>query len=92
MKTVTENASFQKHPAEEKFLKTRPACRLREDGRKHDVMHHLPLALRMLCEGCYRILIVFPSFENDSNALRVDAYFFANGGEKSPFQNYPDTC
>jgi len=85
VKTATVNASFQKHTAEWRFLKTQ-ACRLREDGRKHDVMHHLLLALRMLCEGCYRISIVFVWMgENDSNTLRVDAYFFANGGTKSPF-------
>ena len=31
--------------------------------------------------------------ENDSNTLRVDAYFFENGGKKTlRFQKYPDTC
>ena len=31
--------------------------------------------------------------ENDSNTLRVDAYFFENGGKKTlRFKKYPDTC
>ena len=37
----------------------------------------------MLCEGCYRISIVWWS-----NASRVDAYTYENGGEKiSVFKN-----
>ena len=37
-----------------------------------DVVHHILPALRILCEGCYRVSI-------DSSTLRVD--FFENGGE-----------
>ena len=83
---------FSKTPCRAEIFKNTAGLSFTRGWTKHDVMHYLLLALRMLCEGCYRILIVFPSFENNSNALRVDAYFFANGGEKSLFQNYPDTC
>ena len=31
--------------------------------------------------------------ENDSNTIRVDAYFFLENREKNPhFRKYPDTC
>ena len=40
----------------------------------------------MLSKGCYRISIVFVwTGENDSNTLRVDAYFFENGEKKFRF-------
>ena len=29
--------------------------------------------------------------ENDSNKLRVDAFFFQNGGKNLCFEKYPDT-
>ena len=53
-------------------------------------IHHILLALRMLCKWRYRISIVlaFSVFmwtgENDSNTLRVDGSL--------RFQKYPDTC
>ena len=54
---------------------------------KRNVVHHLLLALRMPCEGCYRISIVFVWMgENDSNALPVDAYFFTNEGKNLRFK------
>ena len=49
----------------------------------------------MLCEGCYRISIVFVSVwagENDSNMLRVDAFFSEKGQKNLHFQKYLDTC
>ena len=46
-----------------------------------------------------RDAIVFPLFsvfvwtgENDSNRLRVDAYFFENGEKNLRFQTKTDTC
>ena len=46
-----------------------------------------------------RDAIVFPLFsvfvwtgENDSNRLRVEAYFFENGGKNLRFQTKTDTC
>lgn len=53
----------------------------------HNVLHHILIASRMLCEGCSRIFIVM--FLNDSNTLRLDEYFFANGGKNLRFQKYP---
>ena len=53
-----------------------------------DVIHHLLLAQRMLYEGCYSISIAQHfrrDGRSDSNTLRVEAYFFENGGNKSPF-------
>ena len=60
-----------------------------------DIIRHLPK--HYACS--VRDAIVFPLFsvfawtaENDSNTLRVDAYFFfENGGENLRFQKYPDT-
>ena len=54
------------------------------------------LALRMLCKRDYRISIVLALScglaKNDSNTLRVDAYFFENGEQSLCFQKYTDTC
>ena len=49
VKTVTENASFQKRSSEWRFLKTL-ATRLRLDGvfEYDDAIHHILLARRML--------------------------------------------
>ena len=49
---------------------------------RHDVNNHVLIAPCILCEGCYRTSIVLWTGENDSSALLVDAYFFANGREK----------
>ena len=49
-------------PAEWRFVKNTAGLSFTRGWTKHDVMHHLLPALRMPCEGCYRILIVFPSF------------------------------
>ena len=53
-----------------------------------DVMNYILLTLRMLCEWCFRFHIAWAG-ENDSNTLRVDAYFFRNGGQNSPFSKIP---
>ena len=51
-----------------------------------DVVHHTLLALRMLRKRCYVLLSVFVwTAESDSNTLRVVAYFFENGENKSVF-------
>ena len=44
-----------------------------------DVVHHILPALRILCEGCYRV-----SVDSSTLLLRVD--FFENGGENVRFQ------
>ena len=57
VKAVTKNASFQHHSSERRFLRTL-ALPLRVDGQKYDdVIYHMLLALRMLCKGCFRILV-----------------------------------
>lgn len=68
MKTVTQNASFQKRFSEWRFWKTLKT----EVFEYDDVVHHILLALRIHCQGCYRVSI-------DSSTLRVD--FFENGGK-----------
>ena len=50
--------------------------------KNDDVIHHILLALRMLCEGFYRISIVAAFSCGRANTLRVHAYFFANGEQK----------
>ena len=57
-----------------------------------DVVHHTLLALRMLRKGCYVLLRVFVwTGRNDSNTLRVDAYFFLKTEKVNlRFQKYLD--
>ena len=64
VKTVTENASFQKFSPQWRFLKTL-ASRLRVDGRKWrfsntliTLINYILLTLGMLCEECCRFNIV----------------------------------
>ena len=70
MKTVTENVAFQKHSSEWRFWKTLKT----EVFEYDDVVHHILPALRILCEGCYRV-----SIDSSTLLLRVD--FFENGGK-----------
>ena len=81
------------------FSKTLPRVKIFQNAglsstcvrRKRWVIHHVPPALRMLCEGA----ILFPFWrvfvwtdESDSNTLRVDAYVFENRGKNiSVFKN-----
>ena len=67
---VSENASFQKRSVEWRFRKTLKTG-------VFDVVHHIQLALRIHCKGCYRVSI-------DSSTLRVD--FFENGGKNLRFK------
>ena len=77
VKTVTEYASFRKRSLEWRFLKTLPSRRRRtktgvfeyDDVKNYFVFH--------------RFNVLVWTSENDSNALRVDAYYFENG--RSPF-------
>ena len=52
-----------------------PVSHLRVDGRKrterHDVIHHVPLALRMLCKGCYRISIVLAFSRERAETIQI---------------------
>ena len=70
VKTVTENVAFQKHSSEWRFWKTLKT----EVFEYDDVVHHILPALRILCEGCYRVSI-------DSSTLLPRVDFFENGGE-----------
>ena len=81
------------------FSKTLPRVKIFQNAdlsstcvrQKRWVIHHVPPALRMLCEGA----ILFPFWrvfvwtdESDSNTLRVDAYVFENRGKNiSVFKN-----
>ena len=92
MKTITENASFQKRSPEWRFLNWRRLLvylwtddNVSFQIQSYDTSSWL-LAWRMLNKGCYCISIVLAFSctvgENDSNTLRVDAerkiFFFKN--------------
>ena len=64
--------------------------RTKTEAFEHDdVMHHLLLAWRMLCEGCYLSYfhcLAFSYGRARTIPIRcVDAYFFENGRQKCPF-------
>ena len=82
MKRITKNASFQRRSPEWRFS-IAPASRLcvEEVFQCDDVIHHIPLASRMLRKGCYRLSFVLAfSYvwmgENGSkNTLRMEGHF-----------------
>ena len=62
-----------------------------DNGEQHDVIHHIPLALRMLCKGCYRISIVLAFLHERAKTNQICSVanprpptLFLNGGKKSP--------
>ena len=42
-----------------------------DNGEQHDVIHHIPLALRMLCKGCYRISIVLAFLHERAKTIQI---------------------
>ena len=85
MKTITENSFSQKRSPEWRFLKTlasRLHWRTKTEVFEYDnVIHDLQWALRMLCEGCYRISIGRKQLEY-ATCRRV--YFWKRRLKKSP--------
>ena len=64
-----------------------------DNGEQHDVIHHIPLALRMLSKGCYRISIVLAFLHEREKTIQIcfvatspppPPTLFLNGGKKSP--------
>ena len=64
-----------------------------DNGEQHDVIHHIPLALRMLCKGCYRISIVLAFLHERAKTIQICSVanppppfptLFLNGEKKSP--------
>ena len=63
-----------------------------DNGEQHDVIHHIPLALRMLCKGCYRISIALAFLHERAKTIQICSVanplppppLFLNGGKKSP--------
>ena len=66
------------------------------NGEQHDVIHHIPLALRMLCKGCYRISILLAFSLERAKTIQIryvrTPLFFLNGEKSHRFQKYPDMC
>ena len=95
VKTVSENASFQKHSPDRRFLKCRLIVWTITEVFEYDIMMSY-IIQRMPCKACNRISILRSVFvwtgKNDSNTLRVEGYFFYNGQKNLLFQKYPDTC
>ena len=42
-----------------------------DNGERHDVIHHIPLVLRMRCKGCYRISIVLAFSCERTKTIRI---------------------
>ena len=101
VKTVTQNASFQKRSPEWRFLKTL-ASRLRFGRTKpavfeyDDVIHHILLAWRMYRKWCYRISIVLAFSCERTKTIRIryvwTRIFFENGEKNLRLQKYLVTC
>ena len=51
---------------------------------RHDVMHHILIAPRMLCEGCYRISSVLDWRKRFEYATCGRVFFRKRKGKKSP--------
>ena len=93
VKTVTENASFQKRFPEWRFLKT-PTSRLRVNGRKRRFSNKMMSYIIYLQHNACTILSYFHCFsfyvwtdENNSNSLRAGAYFLKKEEKISFFKN-----
>ena len=59
-----------------------------DNGEQHDVIHHIPLALRMLCKGCYRISIVLAFLRERAKTIQIRYVWtppFFERRKKSPF-------
>jgi len=66
-----------------------------DNGEQHDVIHHIPLALRMLCKRCYRISIVLAFSRERAKTIQIRYVWtppFLNGEKNRRFQKYPDMC
>ena len=97
MKTITENASFQKRSPEWRFLNWRRLLvylwtddNVSFQIQSYDTSSWL-LAWRMLNKGCYCISIVL-AFSCDSGRKRFEYAACGCGQKNLLFQKYPDTC
>ena len=87
VKTVSENASFQKHSPDRRFLKCRLIVWTITEVFEYDIMM-LYIIQSTPCKACNRNSILRSVFvwtgKNDSNTLRVEA-FYSTMDKKSPF-------
>ena len=85
---------FQKRSPEWRFLKTR-AYRFPWKDENNDVIHHTAHALEGMVSYLVNVFSPFHRFsvfvwtrEDDSDTIRVDAYYFENGEKISVAKNF----
>ena len=90
VKTVSENASFQKHSPDRRFLKCRLIVWTITEVFEYDIMM-LYIIQSTPCKACNRNSILRSVFvwtgKNDSNTLRVEAFFSTMDKKISFFKN-----
>ena len=95
VKTVSDNASFQKHSPDRRFLKCRLIVWTITEVFEY-VITMSYIIQRMPCKACNRILIPRSVFvwtgKNEFEYATCGGFFFDNGQKNLLFQKYPDTC
>ena len=90
VKTVSENASFQKHSPDRRFLKCRLIVWTITEVFEYDIVM-LYIIQSTPCKACNRNSILRSVFvwtgKNDSNTLRVEAFFSTMDKKISFFKN-----